>query len=154
LLLLGEQRAPHSSPYAAASIALPNPAIPATGTGAQRQHLAARTQDAEPVDLVKTDFSIRKSRSYRAVGPLRVRLLKIRKNAACDIAVLVNGKRTEKLGATVGTTIKLEVPESASPATLVLTRITRTRVAGFVLAHKSPTQVPALPRSAQRAGQE
>jgi hypothetical protein len=136
-LLLGEQRVPHASSYASASSPSSSAAAPAAGTTVQPEQPAARPLAREPVALQKTNFSIARSRNFQRVGPVRVRILRISKNAACDITLLVNGKRTQRLGAGVGTQIELGVPGSASSATLVLTRIAKNRVSGYVVAQKA-----------------
>lgn len=138
-LLLGEQGVPHASSYASVSNLSSNSAVPAAGTTAQREPPVAKPLPREPVALVKTNFSIVRSRNFQRVGPVRVRLLRIGKNAVCDIALMVNGKRIERLGASAGTKIDVGVTGSFTPATLVLTRIAKTRVSGYLIVPKPPS---------------
>ena len=136
-LLLGEQQVPHASLYASASSPSSSSPLPAAGATAQREPSAARPLAREPVALVRTNFSIARSRNFQRVGPVRVRLLRIGKNAVCDIALMANGKRIERLGASVGTKIDVGMPGSLPSATLVLTRIAKTRVSGYLIVPKS-----------------
>lgn len=138
-LLLGEQHSPNPESKGIAESS--TQAKTTTPTGAikslPRENAAPRTSSVTPAAFDQIDFSIFRSRSYRAVGPVRVRLLRTKKSDACDIAVLVNDKRTKRLGATVGTSIEIAIPGSLSHATLVVTGIAKNRAWGYLLAPKS-----------------
>jgi hypothetical protein len=152
-LLAGEQHTPSpAANVSAASNTLPA-ARPPEGTkpSVQDTATAAPNLKAAPTEFEKTTFSLVKSRSYRAAGPVRIRVLRTKKNETCDLAVLVQNRRTKRLGVTVGTTIDIPMPGSLPHATVVVTRIENNRVWGYLVAPKSPAKSTANPSSAGRA---
>jgi hypothetical protein len=139
-LLAGEQHATDTGSTANtvsnAALAAVNPSRGINPPQSQ-QIPAAEHPKVAPIEFERTDFSVLKSRSYRSAGPVRIRLLRTRKNETCDIAVLINNKRTKRLGATVGTAIDIGMPGSLPHASVVLTGIANNRVWGYVRAPKS-----------------
>ena len=151
-LLAGEQHAPNSGSNSSTLSTVPLPAA-SSRTNAAQQHQATVPPNPKvaPIEFERTDFSLLKSRSYRTAGPLRIRLLRTKKNETCDIAVLVNNKRTKRLGATVGTAIEIAMPGSLQRATVVVTGIANNRVSGYLMTPKSTAKSSAavnpVPRS-------
>ncbi len=143
-LLAGERHAPDLANGSAVSSATTATRPPVETDIQQRASaLAARDSKAPTVEFEKTAFSLVKSRSYRTTGPVRIRLLKTKRNETCDIAVLVRSKRTKRLGATVGTAIDIPMPGSLPHATVVVTEIENNRVSGYLMAPKSASNSSA-----------
>lgn len=154
-LLAGEQHAGNSGSTANAvsdtALAVVKPSGAANAP--QQEHApVAQHPELAPTEFERTDFSLLKSRSYRAAGPLRLRLLRTKKNETCDIAVLVNNKRTKRLGATVGTAIEIPMPGSLTHATVVVTGIANNRVWGYLMAPKSSAKSTTAVGRSRRAG--
>lgn len=105
--------------------------------------VAPNNSKAAPVEFQRTDFSLIKSRSYRAAGPVRIRLLRTKNNRTCDLAVLVANQPARRLGTTIGAPVEVRLPGSGSRATLVVTRIANNRVWGFLMAQKSQLKTSA-----------
>jgi hypothetical protein len=83
------------------------------------------------------NFSLEKSRSYRAVGPVRVRLLRTDKSASYDVAILVHNKRTKKSRVRPGEPIAIALPGSRVDTRMVITRIAKNQVWGYLVTPKS-----------------
>lgn len=151
-LVAGEQHTPDPASNGSSVSTAPVAARPPVETAIQQRAspLAARDPKAAPIEFEKTAFSLVKSKSYRTAGPVRIRLLKTKRNETCDIAVLVRSKRTKRLGATVGTVIDIPMPGSLPHATVVVTRIENNRISGYLMAPKSAPKSSANPNAAGR----
>lgn len=150
-LLAGEQHAPDPTSKSSSVSSAPLTATKPTETKPLQRNPAGAAQDSGvPVQFERTDFSLFKSRSYRATGPVKIRLLRTKKDESCDIAVLVNNRRTKRLGATVGTAIEVTMPGSLPRATLVVTGIANNRVWGYLMAPRSTVKSSAVTGAARR----
>lgn len=144
-LLAGEQHASEPASNGSTVSSTATPTRPTGETNARRRDsaLAARDSKVAPTEFEKTAFSLVKSRSYRTAGPVRIRLLKTKRNETCDIAVLVRNRRTKRLGATVGTVIDIPMSGSLPHATVVVTGIESNRIWGYLMAPKSASSSSA-----------
>lgn len=95
----------------------------------------APTHPAAPA-FERIDFSQHRSRSYHSVGPVRVRVLRTLNSGSCDLAVLVNNRRTKKLGVQPGQAIEVAIPRFKHPARMVIEGVAKNRVWGYLLAPK------------------
>lgn len=91
-------------------------------------------------------FSLARSRSYRAVGPVRIRLLRTDKSDSYDIAILVKNKRTKKSRVRPGEPIAIGIPGSRVDTRMVVTRIVKNQVWGYLVTPKSAIKTVAQTR--------
>lgn len=82
-------------------------------------------------------FSLATSRSYRAVGPVRIRLLRTDKSDSYDVAILVKNKRTKKSRVRPGEPIAIAIPGSRVDSRMVVTRIVKNQIWGYLVTPKS-----------------
>ncbi len=133
-LILREQRTPilvNAGPASAGMRAQP------AASNAKPEIAASRIPNPDPADFDRFNFSLARSRSYRSVGPIRVRLLRTDKTDAYDIAILVKNKRTKKSRMKPGEPIEIAIPGSLPDSRMVVTRIAKNQVWGYLVTPKS-----------------
>lgn len=92
---------------------------------------------APTIDFKTVNFSLARSRSYRAVGPLRVRLLRTERSDSYDIAILVNRKRTKRSRMKPGEPIAIALPGVHPNTRIVVTRVAKNQIWGYLVTPKS-----------------
>ncbi|HSU60079.1 MAG TPA: hypothetical protein VLI55_12255 [Bryobacteraceae bacterium] len=131
-LLLREQRVPIVVDIAAQASAGER-VRPAAANGSPS---TVRTATPNEIDFETFNFSLARARSYRAIGPVRVRLLRTDRSNSYDVAILVKNKRMKRSRMRPGEPIAIAIPGTHPDTRMVVTRIAKNEIWGYLVMPK------------------